>query len=218
MVFSRKQEPKPTANNVEPLTAHGNAPANRGGGTPLQNANVAESVIGNDLSIEGQEITIRCQGYLRVNGDISADLHSQNLEVGRDGRISGSIAADTVNVFGHVSGAIQGQRVILHANSVVEGDIHSANLAIENGASFDGRSRTVRDLAEIRPQLTKDVSPPAQRRPAVGAQPPASAQAAAPIPPQQQHSGTTAGANPIPPAQRSSAAAQPSAFGERPQG
>lgn len=155
MVFSRKQEPQPQrATSAIPekrqsdrsVVAHANH----------ANTNtLAESVIGNDLSIEGQTITIRCKGSLRVNGDIQADLHSQALEVGREGRITGSIAADTVNVFGQVSGAIQGTQVILHATAEVDGDIHSENLAIESGASFDGRSRKARDGDNIRPELEK---------------------------------------------------------------
>lgn len=154
MVFSRKQDPQ-------------TAPATRG--MPEQRANnksvrahaqhavtaTTESVIGNDLSIEGQTITIRCKGSLRVNGDIQADLHSSELEVGREGRITGSIAANTVNVFGHVSGAIQGSQVILHASAEVDGDIHSQTLAIESGASFDGRSRKAREGDDITPQLEK---------------------------------------------------------------
>lgn len=155
MVFSRKQEPQPQRGETaiperrqsdRSVVAHANH----------ANTNtLAESVIGNDLSIEGETITIRCKGSLRVNGDIQADLHSQALEVGREGRITGSIAATTVNVFGQVSGAIQGTQVILHATANVDGDIHSENLAIESGASFDGRSRKAREGDDIQPQLEK---------------------------------------------------------------
>lgn len=155
MVFSRKQDPSPASNTTA-------IPEKRSGDRSVvahaQHAAThapAESVIGNDLSIEGETITIRCKGSLRVNGDIQADLHSQQLEVGREGRITGAIAADTVNVFGHVSGAIQGSQVILHATAEVEGDIHSNSLAIESGASFDGRSRKAREGDDIRPQLEK---------------------------------------------------------------
>ncbi len=158
MVFSRKQEPSPATSAAvisqkrsgdRSVIAHAQHTATHA---------PAESVIGNDLSIEGDTITIRCKGSLRVNGDIQADLHSQELEVGREGRITGSIAADTVNVFGHVSGAILGSQVILHATAEVDGDIHSNNLAIESGASFDGRSRKAREGDNIRPQLEKPSS------------------------------------------------------------
>ncbi len=113
----------------------------------------SESIIGSDLSIEGQTITIRCKGSLKVHGNIQADLHSRQLEVGREAVISGSIAAETVNVHGRVNGAIRGHRVTLHTGAEVEGNIESVSLSIEHGAAFDGSSRCVRDAAEIVPQL-----------------------------------------------------------------
>ncbi len=156
MVFSRKQEPSPdTSTAVVPQKRTGYRSVVAQAQHAATHATSAESVIGNDLSIEGETITIRCKGRLRVNGDIEADLHSQELEVGREGRITGAIAAETVNVFGQVSGAILGSRVILHATADVDGDIHSNNLAIESGASFDGRSRKAREGDNISPQLVK---------------------------------------------------------------
>ena len=50
------------------------------------------SVIGEDLTIEGQAITIRCKGALEINGKIHAELHSQKLVVGKSGRVEGTIA------------------------------------------------------------------------------------------------------------------------------
>jgi len=43
--------------------------------------------------------------------------------------------------------------VVLHPSARVDGDIHSQSLTIEQGASFDGRSRKVTNGAEIAPQL-----------------------------------------------------------------
>jgi hypothetical protein len=43
----------------------------------------AESTIGQDLTIEGQAIIIRCKGRLRVNGDIQAQLDCVDLLVGQ---------------------------------------------------------------------------------------------------------------------------------------
>lgn len=120
----------------------------------------AQSVIGNDLSIEGQTITIRCKGSLKVLGNIQADLHSRELEVGKEAVIQGSIAADSIDVYGRVNGAILGTHVVLHAGAEVEGDIHSHLLSIEQGASFDGRSRRVLDPAEIAPQLERSGTSP----------------------------------------------------------
>ncbi len=162
MVFTRKPEPR--SGNVDPLQiktmdhqATGTptpTPMRSNGFSGTSGQDADESVIGNDLTIEGQAITIRCQGSLRVNGNIQADLHSMKLTVGEEAVINGTIAAETVDVFGKVQGAILGSRVVLHESAVVEGDIHSQALAIDQGASFDGRSRKVKDPSEIAPQLT----------------------------------------------------------------
>jgi cytoskeletal protein CcmA (bactofilin family) len=146
MVFQRKHDQKtltvvPTEVTTLPTT------------TTSAGRSDAESVIGKDMSIEGQSITVRCKGTLRVNGVITADLHSNELVVGEQAIISGSIAADTVRVFGQVHGAILGANVTLHPSAQVDGDIHAQMLTIEQGASFDGRCRKVANVAEVAPQL-----------------------------------------------------------------
>jgi cytoskeletal protein CcmA (bactofilin family) len=161
MVFNRRSDPvppeaaMPTLRRPErPIPVHGNAAPSPQMPTMGHNTGLVEqSLIGSDLSIEGQSITVRCKGTLRINGNIQADLHSRGLEVGREAVISGSISADQVDVYGRVNGAINGQRVTLHATAEVEGDIHSQSLSIEHGASFDGRSRRVTNAAEVAPQL-----------------------------------------------------------------
>ncbi len=110
-------------------------------------------MIGEDLTIEGQSITIRCRGALEINGRIQAELHSQKLVVGKSGQVEGTIAADSIDVWGRVSGTIMGARVILHPSAEVEGDIHAKSLSVSDGASFDGRSRKVTDAAAIAPRL-----------------------------------------------------------------
>jgi cytoskeletal protein CcmA (bactofilin family) len=135
---------------------------------PAYEPPILESVIGNDLSIEGETITIRCKGSLKILGNIQADLHSKRLEVGKEAVINGAIAADTVNVFGRVNGAILGARVVLHAGADVEGDILSQLLSVEEGANFDGRSRRVTNLAEIAPQLERPAGSQNNHSPSLG--------------------------------------------------
>lgn len=165
MVFSRKPEPVPAEAPAPQLRR-----MERGNGVEKQHlhavssAGTTQSVIGNDLSIEGETITIRCKGSLKVLGNIQADLHSRELEVGREAVIEGAIAAETVDVFGRVNGAIIGAHVVLHATAEVEGDIHSHLLSIEQGATFDGRSRRVNDPSQIAPQLERPVNAPGASR------------------------------------------------------
>lgn len=124
-----------------------------------QSSDHVRSVIGEDLTIEGQAITIRCKGELEINGNIQAELHSQRLMVGKSGRVEGTISADNVEVWGQVSGTIRGARVSLHPGAEVEGDILSRTLAVADGASFEGRSRKVVDLDSIAPQLVSTITP-----------------------------------------------------------
>lgn len=105
----------------------------------------SESVIGSDLTIEGQGITIRCLGTLRINGTVQASIESQKLIVGEEAKVSGAIAADIVDVLGGVNGTIQASNVNLHRSARVDGDIVSRNLTIAEGASFDGRCRRLTD-------------------------------------------------------------------------
>jgi cytoskeletal protein CcmA (bactofilin family) len=168
MVFHRKTEPAPAPAKAtivpagqKPVAQHLAAQnlaaqmsgSSTGGSMAGHNSGVLEqSLIGSDLSIEGQSITIRCKGMLRVNGNIQADLHSRQLDVGREAIVTGSITAEAVEVHGRVNGAILSHKVILHATAEVDGDIAAQFLSIEQGASFDGRSRRVRDPGEIVPQ------------------------------------------------------------------
>ena len=145
MVFSRS-DPKSlkiVPPDLRPEQQRASTPANVEG----------RSVIGSDLSIEGPSITMRCKGTLCVNGNIEANLHCMELVIGDQAMIVGSIVANKVAVSGRVSGAILGDSVVLHSTAHVEGDISSRSLSIEQGASFDGRSRKVSDPAEVAPQL-----------------------------------------------------------------
>lgn len=133
---------------AQPVGAHGAA---------ASKADEAESVIGNDFSIEGESITIRCHGLLRVNGRIHATLHSRRLVVGEQARITGAIVAEDVSVFGQVDGSISGATVRLQPTAVVDGDIQAHSLTIDSGAKFEGRSRWVDDPAEIAPQTAPPI-------------------------------------------------------------
>ena len=155
MAFTRKSDPKPfeivpPALNPDQRRASIAPDGLRAFASPSIDG---KSVIGSELSIEGQSITIRCKGSLRVNGNIQADLHCVQLLVGEQAVILGSIIAEKVAVFGRVNGAIIGDNVVLHSTAHVEGDISGRSLSVEEGARFDGRSRKVTDLAEAAPQL-----------------------------------------------------------------
>jgi cytoskeletal protein CcmA (bactofilin family) len=95
------------------------------------------SIIGEDLTITGNVIS---KGDIQVNGEIQGDVQSGSLLLGDKSKIIGSASAEDVLVRGHVVGSIRGLRVMLQAQSHLEGDIYHASLAIEQGAYFEGKS------------------------------------------------------------------------------
>ena len=111
------------------------------------------SVIGRDLVIMGQQIVIVTQGILQVDGEVRGDLMGKEVIIGEHGRVTGTVAAETVQVRGTVTGAIRGLTVTLLPSAKVEGEIHHQSLAITEGATFDGRVRRPKDASELQPIL-----------------------------------------------------------------
>ncbi len=116
-------------------------------------AEMTASVIGTDLTIVGEKITIISKHQLQIDGDVRGDVNGRRVMIGPEGSVIGTVSAETVEVRGGVRGAIRGQNVILHPTAKVEGDITHGTLAISEGAEFDGRVRRAKDAAEVTPQL-----------------------------------------------------------------
>ncbi len=111
---------------------------------------VSASIIGHDLELRGTDIQIIVRGKLRVDGKIAGEVYGQEITIGRDGQVSGRIVAEKVAIHGTVSsGEIYSHHVSLMSGSNVEADIHHRQLAIEEGARFDGRSRRTADDAVL---------------------------------------------------------------------
>jgi cytoskeletal protein CcmA (bactofilin family) len=145
-MFTKKPDKEPSAfdlmRTTPPLPPSGPMP----GATPTMGRNGAarggESRIGSDLVILGNLIS---NGEIHVDGEVQGDIHGANIVVGETARITGGIVADEVIVRGTVMGSIRGKRVVLQSSSRVEGDIFHSQLAIEQGAFFEGKSRRMDD-------------------------------------------------------------------------
>lgn len=153
-VFSRSletdQRPSITPSAVPPPVP-APAVARQATGNLMDRANA--SVIGRDLVIMGQQIVIVTQGILQVDGEVRGDLRGKEVIVGEHGRVTGTVAAENVQVRGTVNGAIRGITVTLLPTARVEGDIHHQTLSITEGAIFDGRVRRPKDASELQPIL-----------------------------------------------------------------
>lgn len=145
-MFTKKSEKSPTAyeapRNIGP-SQHQPAPA------PVairrhENGSASSNVsqISADLTIIGNLVS---KGEVQIDGEIQGDLHAASIVVGENARITGGVVADDVVVRGTVVGSVRGKRVLLQSNSKVEGDVFHQQLAIEQGAYFEGKSRRVED-------------------------------------------------------------------------
>lgn len=120
-------------------------------------ASSGTSVIGTDLTILGERITIISANRLQVDGDVRGNVHGKQVVITEEGSVTGTVCAEEIEVRGGVRGAIRAVTVKLHATAKVEGDVTHQNLAIEEGAQFDGRVRRSNDRAELMPVLDPEV-------------------------------------------------------------
>lgn len=148
--------PKPITSSPVAVGTNGGASPSRGVDPFERGATVGSSVIGTDLTILGDKITIISQNKLHIDGDIRGDINGRQVIIGEEGSVIGTISADSVEVRGGVKGAIRGTTVVLHPTAQVDGDITHSTLAISEGAQFDGRVRRAKDGNELTPNL--DVS------------------------------------------------------------
>jgi cytoskeletal protein CcmA (bactofilin family) len=127
-------------------------------GTPLPAATAVHhdaptSVLGQDITIIGQQLVIKTKGSLLIAGHIQGDVHGETVTVGETGSVTGTIIARTITVQGEVSGALKGSSVNLNSTSRVDGDIVKQTLSIDEGAQFDGSVRRATDTREVTPDL-----------------------------------------------------------------
>ncbi len=111
------------------------------------------SVIGNDLTLLGEKITIISQNKLQVDGHVRGNVHGKQVLITEQGSVVGMVCAEKIEVRGGVRGSIRAVSVTLHSTAQVEGDIMHQTLGISEGAKFDGRVRRSNDTAELMPVL-----------------------------------------------------------------
>ena len=86
---------------------------------------------------------------MQVDGEVVGDVRAAEVIVGAQGKVTGKVTGQKVDVLGRVTGVVCGSVVLLKGTSVVDGDIHHISLSIENGAQFDGRSRRAASEADL---------------------------------------------------------------------
>jgi cytoskeletal protein CcmA (bactofilin family) len=103
------------------------------------------STLGHGVQVTGNII---CAGALQVFGRVVGDIHASQLAVSAEAKIEGKVIAPETVVCGEFHGTIQSNTVKLQSTAVVEGEIFSKTLAIEENAVFEGVSRRLERAVE----------------------------------------------------------------------
>ena len=122
-----------SSDRVTPFVARDSEP----GGRRKANGASARAIIDAGLCIKGD---LETDGEVQVDGQIKGQVTCAHIIVGQEGGIFGDIKADEVVVRGRVKGTVRAKRVVLQQGAHIEGDIFHENLAIEDGARFQGAS------------------------------------------------------------------------------
>jgi cytoskeletal protein CcmA (bactofilin family) len=130
------------------------------------------STIGEDLTITGD---VTSKGELRIDGRVQGNVHCLSLILGEKSEIKGDVKAEDVLIGGRLLGSVRGRRVILQSTAHVEGNLLHNDLAMEQGAYFQGESRRSEDpLAVAQPAQKQKVAAEPQQEHSEGRREPPS--------------------------------------------
>ena len=96
------------------------------------------AVIGRSIQINGD---LRGDEDLRIEGDVSGTVELRNsvLTIGKEGKVKAGVYAKAIAVDGETMGDLYAtERVSVHVNARVQGNIIAPKVSIEEGAHFKG--------------------------------------------------------------------------------
>ncbi len=109
-----------------------------------------QSSIGKAITVKG---TVHADEPIAISGTISGDVFAgeNGVTVEKEGRVEGTITARHIVARGTVHGRLVATDLVrLEATSTVEADIAAPRVAIEDGATYNGRVDPARAEAAAR--------------------------------------------------------------------
>ncbi|MEX2497006.1 MAG: polymer-forming cytoskeletal protein [Woeseia sp.] len=106
------------------------------------------AVIGRSIQINGD---VRGDEDLRIEGDISGtvQLKNSNLTIGKEGKVRADVYARSITVYGTTEGDLYAsERVNVHIDAQVRGNIMAPKVGIEEGARFKGSIEMDQDAVD----------------------------------------------------------------------
>ena len=122
-------------------------------GKPAKGANITNQFVAG-TTIQGE---IKAESDIRVDGNIVGTVESSaKIAIGKTGRIEGEVLCTNADIEGKVYGRlVVKELLILKKTAVIEGDIISNKLVVEDGARFNGTCSM--GSKEMKPQQDKNV-------------------------------------------------------------
>ena len=96
------------------------------------------STLGPGIVITGNII---CEGSTQIFGHVTGDIQAAQIVIGDGARVEGNLTALDVAINGTFKGTIRGNSVKLKGTAIVEGEIVSKSLTVEENVQFEGMSR-----------------------------------------------------------------------------
>jgi cytoskeletal protein CcmA (bactofilin family) len=124
--------------------------------SPKTSRSGSTAVIGRSIQINGD---LRGGEDLRIEGDVSGTVELRNnaLTIGKEGKVKADVYAQSIAVDGETKGDLYAtERVSIHVNARVQGNIIAPKVGIEEGAHLKGSIEM--DPAEVEQALGKSMS------------------------------------------------------------
>jgi cytoskeletal protein CcmA (bactofilin family) len=104
------------------------------------------STLGAGMVITGN---IVCEGSAQIFGRVLGDIQAMQVVIGDGARVEGNITAHEVGINGEFKGTIRAHNVKLRGAAVIDGEIFSKSLAVEENVQFEGMSRRLEKPIEV---------------------------------------------------------------------
>ncbi len=102
--------------------------------TTARNSN-SRSTFASDLRITGE---VTALGDIEMAGEIDGNVVARGLVVSAEGRLNGTVRAETVEVRGKLEGQVAAGTFTLRASAQVAADVAYKTVVIESGAQIEG--------------------------------------------------------------------------------
>ncbi len=104
------------------------------------------STLGHGMLVTGN---IVCDGSLQIFGHVHGDIHASHLVICEGAQVEGNVIAQDTVIHGGFKGTIHGNNVKLQGMAVVDGEVYSKSLTIEQNVQFEGVSRRLDNPVDL---------------------------------------------------------------------